>query len=251
MKYSWLTMFQMHSKVIQLYKHTYIIFEIIFHHRLLQDIHHSSLCYTVNFCCLLHYLFFRLFVTPWTVDHQSLSLRPHGLLPARLLCPGRFSRQEYWGSSQPRDWTQVFHTAGRFFTVWATREAHQQCLPAPSLRWEWPRTPERTPETWEGASQGGGHPSHHWVPAVGSEQGRRPPLPRNANPQFSQRPEVASPVGSARHTCKSLYTGPGGWPLWQGPNPAPGCCPKAKSLAGIQRAKVLVGRHRKRPCQPF
>ena len=122
MKYSWLTMFQMHSKVIQLYKHTYIIFEIIFHHRLLQDIHHSSLCYTVNFCCLLHYLFFRLFVTPWTVDHQSLSLRPHGLLPARLLCPGRFSRQEYWGSSQPRDWTQVFHTAGRFFNSWATRE---------------------------------------------------------------------------------------------------------------------------------
>ena len=28
------------------------------------------------------------------------------------------------GSSQPRDQTQVSHTAGRFFTVWATREAH-------------------------------------------------------------------------------------------------------------------------------
>ena len=27
------------------------------------------------------------------------------------------------GSSQPRDWTWVFCTAGRFFTVWATREA--------------------------------------------------------------------------------------------------------------------------------
>ena len=27
------------------------------------------------------------------------------------------------GSSQPRDWTQVSHTAGRFFTIWATREA--------------------------------------------------------------------------------------------------------------------------------
>ena len=43
-----------------------------------------------------------------------------------------FSRQEYWsglpripsrGSSQPRDWTQVSHIAGRFFTIWATREA--------------------------------------------------------------------------------------------------------------------------------
>ena len=27
------------------------------------------------------------------------------------------------GSSQPRDWTQVSHIAGRFFTSWATREA--------------------------------------------------------------------------------------------------------------------------------
>ena len=27
------------------------------------------------------------------------------------------------GSSQPRDWTQVSRIAGRFFTVWATKEA--------------------------------------------------------------------------------------------------------------------------------
>ena len=27
------------------------------------------------------------------------------------------------GSSQPRDWTQVSHTADRFFTIWTTREA--------------------------------------------------------------------------------------------------------------------------------
>ena len=26
------------------------------------------------------------------------------------------------GYFQPRDWTQVSHNAGRFFTVWATRE---------------------------------------------------------------------------------------------------------------------------------
>ena len=29
------------------------------------------------------------------------------------------------GSSQPRDRTQVSHIAGRYFTSWATREAHQ------------------------------------------------------------------------------------------------------------------------------
>ena len=46
----------------------------------------------------------------------------HGILQARVLdwLAITFSR----GSSQPRDWTQVSHIADRFFTVWATREAH-------------------------------------------------------------------------------------------------------------------------------
>lgn len=42
-------MFKVHSKVIQLY--TYIIFKIIFHNKLLQDIDYRSLYYTINFCC--------------------------------------------------------------------------------------------------------------------------------------------------------------------------------------------------------
>ena len=44
-----------------------------------------------------------------------------GILQARVLewVTIPFSR----GSSQPRDRTQVFHTRGRFFTIWATREA--------------------------------------------------------------------------------------------------------------------------------
>ena len=45
----------------------------------------------------------------------------YGILQARILewivIP--FSR----GSSQPRNWTQVSHSAGGFFTSWATREA--------------------------------------------------------------------------------------------------------------------------------
>ena len=57
LKYSWLTMFQVHSKLIQLYICTYIIFQIIFHYRLLQDTDYSSLDYTVNLCCFLHTLF--------------------------------------------------------------------------------------------------------------------------------------------------------------------------------------------------
>ena len=44
----------------------------------------------------------------------------HEILQARVVewVAFPFSR----GSSQPRDWTQVSHTAGRFFTSWATRE---------------------------------------------------------------------------------------------------------------------------------
>ena len=44
----------------------------------------------------------------------------HGILQARILegTAILFSR----GSSQPRDWTWVSRIAGRFFTIWATRE---------------------------------------------------------------------------------------------------------------------------------
>ena len=44
----------------------------------------------------------------------------HEILQARILewVAIPFSR----GSSWHRDWTQVFHIAGSFFTVWATRE---------------------------------------------------------------------------------------------------------------------------------
>ena len=44
----------------------------------------------------------------------------HGILQARILA-FPFSR----GSSQSRDRTQASHLAGRFFTIWATREALQ------------------------------------------------------------------------------------------------------------------------------
>ena len=46
----------------------------------------------------------------------------HGILQARVLewVAVPFSK----GSSQPRDQTQVSHIAGRFFTIWATREAY-------------------------------------------------------------------------------------------------------------------------------
>ena len=57
----------------------------------------------------------------------------HGILHARILEWVAFPISR--GSSQPRDWTQVSHIAGGFFTSWATREA----LGVPSkknLKWK-------------------------------------------------------------------------------------------------------------------
>ena len=78
-----------------------------------------------------------LLATPWTAAHQA---------PPSMDFPGKssgvvaiaipFSR----GSSQPRDWSWVFCTAGRFFIVWATREvpanqceASKTAMPAASI----------------------------------------------------------------------------------------------------------------------
>ena len=64
----------------------------------------------------------------------SDSLWFHGLEPARFLSVQGIlqTRILEWmampssrGSSQPRDVTQVSCTAGRFFTIWATRETHE------------------------------------------------------------------------------------------------------------------------------
>ena len=59
-------------------------------------------------------------------DSDSLSdpmdYKANGILQARILqwVAFPFSR----GSSQPRDLSQVCHSTGRFFTIWATREAY-------------------------------------------------------------------------------------------------------------------------------
>ena len=56
----------------------------------------------------------QLFETPWAIQSMEFSrILEWESIP--------FSR----GSSQPRDWTQVFPIAGGFFTSWATREAQE------------------------------------------------------------------------------------------------------------------------------
>ena len=61
-------------------------------------------------------------LTPWDcMDCSPLVSSVHGILQARILewVAAPFSRR----SSQPRDETWVSCITGRFFTVWATREA--------------------------------------------------------------------------------------------------------------------------------
>ena len=52
--------------------------------------------------------------------HDPMGYTVHGILQARLLEWGAFTFSR--GSSQLRDWTQVSHIAGGFFTSWATGE---------------------------------------------------------------------------------------------------------------------------------
>ena len=79
-------------------------------------------------CCAKSVSRIWLFATPWTAAHQNpLSM---GILQARIL--EWVAMPSSRGSSQPRDQTQVSCIAGRFFTIWAIREAkiHPKHLPA-------------------------------------------------------------------------------------------------------------------------
>ena len=69
----------------------------------------------------------------FSCSDMSNFLWPHGLEPARLLCPwgspvkntGVGSHSLSRGSPQCRDQTDTFCIAGGFVTVWATREAQR------------------------------------------------------------------------------------------------------------------------------
>ena len=79
----------------------------------------SFLIFMIIYVC--NHVYVWLFVTPWTVAHQtSLSM---GILQAKILewvaMPS--SRQSF----QPRDRTQVSHIAGGFSTIWAIRKAQE------------------------------------------------------------------------------------------------------------------------------
>ena len=71
------------------------------------------------YCAMISHI--QLFVTLWTLAHQALLSM--GILQARILEWAAMPSSR--GSSQPRDWTQVSHIAGGFFTIWAISEAQK------------------------------------------------------------------------------------------------------------------------------
>ena len=64
-------------------------------------------------------------VIPWTVARQALLSMEFSRQEYRnwLPCPPPGATELPYQSSRPRDWTQVSHVEGRFFTIWPTREA--------------------------------------------------------------------------------------------------------------------------------
>ena len=82
--------------------------------------------------------------TSWAVAHQApLSM---GIIQTRIL--EWVAMPSSRGSSQPRNQTQVFHNACRFFTAWATKEAQEYWSGYPfwypfSRGSSWPRSPTR------------------------------------------------------------------------------------------------------------
>ena len=60
------------------------------------------------------------------MDCSPLFSSVHGVVQARILEWSAFPFSR--GSSWPRDWTQVSGIAGRFFIIWATREAPYEVI---------------------------------------------------------------------------------------------------------------------------
>ena len=93
----------------------------------------SSLAYSrislwQSFPSLVCVLIAQLYPSLWDSMYCSLlGSSVHGIFQARILEWVAISLLR--GSSWPRDWTRVSCFAGRFFTIWATREALMKSVP--------------------------------------------------------------------------------------------------------------------------
>ena len=81
---------------------------------------HPSACWSIYVlcCALLNHSVMSDSLQPHDCSPPGSSV--HGILQARILEWVAMSSSRE--SSQPRNWTQVSHIAGGFFTIWATGE---------------------------------------------------------------------------------------------------------------------------------
>ena len=98
-------------------------------------------------------------------ETESCSVVSNSLWPRGLYSPwnspgqntGMGSLLLLQGSSQSRDWTQVSHIVGRFFTSWATAaKSHQSC---PTL-WPHRQQPTRLCRPWDSPGKNTGVGCH-------------------------------------------------------------------------------------------
>ena len=81
--------------------------------------HTHTHTHSVRLCCASFLSRVQVFVTLRTVAHQALLST--GILQASRILEW-VAMPSSWESSQPRDQTQISRIAGRFFTIWATKE---------------------------------------------------------------------------------------------------------------------------------
>ena len=134
---TFLTYLQVHSKSKHVYRRVLsnhvseITFDlVVYFHLIGYDLYKYKLSVNNSLICWWKW---KSLSRVWLCDPMDCSppgFSVHGILQAWILewVAVHFSRR----SSQPRDRTQVSHIAGRFFTVWATREAQEYQSGSPS-----------------------------------------------------------------------------------------------------------------------
>ena len=101
--------YYMYMYIIHTYMYMYIYIHVYVYTHTYMYIMHSIKVLVAQSCLTLCDL----------MDYSPPGSAVHGILQPRVLEWVAISFS--WGSSQPRDWTQVSCIAGRFFTIWATR----------------------------------------------------------------------------------------------------------------------------------
>ena len=125
------------------FNYTYIVFQIIFHYRLLQNIDYSSLCYTVKLCCLLHIYFF-LFHILNAVIYKVVTEYQGFCVTIKIMFPWvSWFFALTWRECHSKAWLTIkifseINIFCPFYAFWATCPLFPQLLRYPHMHAHWP-----------------------------------------------------------------------------------------------------------------